>query len=307
MSKSRNRTLTLTDNEQSRFLARCITLAQPAEITELTNKTINGDTLQTIDYFPKGFVDLLILDPPYNISKNFNGMSFRKMDYDSYVNYLEEWFVRLLPLMKPSGTIYFCCDWQSSMAVGQVLRKFCMIHNRITWQREKGRGSLTNWKNSMEDIWFASCGKSYGFHAERVKLRRRVIAPYKKDGVPKDWEETDKGRFRNTFPSNFWDDITVPYWSMSENTPHPTQKPEKLLARLILASSDENDMVMDPFLGSGTTSVVAKKLGRRYVGIEMDPMYCAFAEKRLELAECDKTIQGYRDGVFWERNSLVKG
>lgn len=82
-------------------------------------------------------------------------------------------------------------------------------------------------------------------------------APYREDGRPKDWEETPDGKFRNTYPSNFWDDISIPYWSMSENTEHPTQKPEKLIAKLILASSNEGEVVFDPFLGSGTTSVVA--------------------------------------------------
>ena len=114
---------------------------------------------------------------------------------------------------------------------------------------------------------------------------------------------TADGNFRDTCPSNFWDDISVPYWSMPENTAHPTQKPEKLIAKLILASSNENDVVFDPFLGSGTTSVIAKKLCRRYVGIESDKTYCAWTEKRLELAETNPNIQGYADGVFWERNT----
>jgi len=107
-----------------------------------------------------------------------------------------------------------------------------------------------------------------------------------------------------THPSNFWADITVPFWSMPENTEHPTQKPEKLLAKIILASTSKNNVVLDPFLGSGTTSVVAKKLGRKFVGIEQDETYCCLAEKRLALAENDHTIQGYADGVFWERNTL---
>ncbi|MBP3347452.1 MAG: site-specific DNA-methyltransferase, partial [Clostridia bacterium] len=100
------------------------------------------------------------------------------------------------------------------------------------------------------------------------------------------------------------DDISVPYWSMAENTPHPTQKPEKLLAKLILASSNEGDVVFDPFLGSGTTAVTAKKLKRHFVGVELDGEYCAMAQKRLEMAEEDKSIQGYTDGVFWERNTV---
>ena len=138
---------------------------------------------------------------------------------------------------------------------------------------------------------------------EDVKIRRRVIAPYRVDGKPKDWEETKHGNFRNTYPSNFWDDISVPYWSMPENTPHPTQKPEKLLAKLILASSSPGDVILDPFAGSGSTSVTAKKLHRRFVGIEQNEQYCIWAEKRLEMAESDRTIQGYDDGVFWERNT----
>jgi site-specific DNA-methyltransferase (adenine-specific) len=91
---------------------------------------------------------------------------------------------------------------------------------------------------------------------------------------------------------------------MPENTNHPTQKPEKLVAKILLASSKSGDVVFDPFLGSGTTSVVAKKLGRNFVGIEIDEEYCCLAEKRLEKAESDKKIQGYSDGVFWERNTL---
>ena len=114
----------------------------------------------------------------------------------------------------------------------------------------------------MEDIWFATLSNKYTFNVDDVKIRRKVIAPYRIEGKPKDWTETEDGNFRDTCPSNFWDDISVPYWSMSENTAHPTQKPEKLIAKLILASSNADDFIFDPFLGSGTTSVVAKKLGR---------------------------------------------
>ena len=97
------------------------------------------------------------------------------------------------------------------------------------------------------------------FNVEAVKVKRRVVAPYKDvTGEPKDWEETADGNYRLTHPSNFWTDITVPFWSMPENTDHPTQKPEKLIAKLVLASSQQDAVVFDPFLGSGTTSVVAK-------------------------------------------------
>ena len=139
-----------------------------------------------------------------------------------------------------------------------------------------------------------------------LELEKKVIAPYRIDGKPKDWVEAENGNYRDTCPSNFWDDITVPFWSMSENTAHPTQKPEKLIAKIMLASSSVGDVVLDPFLGSGTTSVVAKKLKRHYVGIEIQAQYCVWAEQRLEMAESNPDIQGYVDGVFWERNSLPK-
>ena len=165
-------------------------------------------------------------------------------------------------------------------------------------------GSGTNWKNGMEDIWFAvKDPKKYFFDVDAVRLRRRVIAPYKLNGEPKDWNDSESGKFRDTAPSNFWDDISIPFWSMPENTDHPTQKPEKLLAKLILASSSEGDLVLDPFGGSGSTSVTAKKLGRRFSSIEQNPQYCVWAQIRLERAENEKTIQGYTDGVFWERNT----
>ncbi len=93
---------------------------------------------------------------------------------------------------------------------------------------------------------------------------------------------------------------------MPENTAHPTQKPEKLAAKLILASSNKGDIVFDPFLGSGTVSAAAQKLERIYIGIEQNPSYCIWAQKRLENAKKDTAIQGYEDGLFWERNIPIK-
>ncbi|WP_373786755.1 DNA-methyltransferase [Jeotgalibaca porci] len=183
-----------------------------------------------------------------------------------------------------------------------MLSKHLKVKNRITWQREKGRGSRSNWKNSMEDIWFCTKSDTYTFNVDDVKMRKKVWAPYTKGGKPKDWEQTKTGNFRDTYPSNFWNDITIPFWSMAENTAHPTQKPEKLIAKLVLASSNKGDIILDPFLGSGTTSVVAQKLGRNYIGIEQNERYATWTEKRLESALTDSSIQGYRQQIFWDRN-----
>ncbi len=305
VKSGRNKTIDISLEEGQRYLAGTVKIESAASLEEVTDKTILGDCLDVMSLLPGGFADLVIADPPYNLDKDYNGRRFRKTSDEIYADFTESWVKKVIPLMKAEASLYVCCDWKSGAVIESILKKYFIIRNRITWQREKGRGALSNWKNGMEDIWFATKSGSYTFNVEAVKIRRKVIAPYKVNGKPKDWEETDSGNFRNTYPSNFWDDISIPYWSMPENTAHPTQKPEKLLAKLILASSNPGDIVFDPFLGSGSTSVAAKKLGRHYVGIELNDQYCVWAEKRLEMAGRDRTIQGYADGVFWERNTAA--
>ena len=301
----RNRTLTLSEEEKLFYSQRLLTLSKGVEAEALLNRTILQDMREAMAYLPSDFVNLLFLDPPYNLNKSFNTNEFLQMHADDYGIWLESWFRLLMPLLKKNASVYICGDWRSCAPIFQVASKYLIVRNRITWEREKGRGSLTNWKNASEDIWFCTVSRDYTFNVEDVKIKRRVIAPYRKsDGKPKDWDEAKEGNFRLTYPSNIWTDLTVPFWSMTENTDHPTQKPEKLLAKIILASSNPGDIVLDPFCGSGTTSVTAKKLGRQYVGIELDPEFCCLTEKRLDMAELEPSIQGYSGGVFWERNSL---
>lgn len=302
---SRNKTIDTPISEGQVFLEHCITVTekQPT-LDSVIDKTILGNMLEVCALLPEKSIDLIIADPPYNLTKSFNGTTFAKKTTKAYEEYTREWLSAVKPLLKDTGSIYVCCDWESSLIIGNVLSDFFHVRNRITWQREKGRGAKANWKNGMEDIWFATSSNEYTFNLDAVKIRKKVIAPYRVDGKPKDWTETESGNYRDTCPSNFWDDITIPFWSMAENTAHPTQKSEKLIAKIMLASSLEGNVVLDPFLGSGTTSVVAKKLNRHYIGIEMEAQYAVWAEQRLAMAEEDKEIQGYVNGVFWERNSL---
>lgn len=299
----RNRTITLTSEDCARLRKRLVAVE---EVTpESVNKTVLGDCFDAAKRLRPESFDLLILDPPYNLNKRFGDNAFSRRSVDEYAAWLGEILDSMLPLMRPTGTIYICGDWHTSASIFAAAAPRLKIRNRISWEREKGRGAKSNWKNSSEDIWFCTLGDKYFFNVEAVKLRRRVIAPYRdQNGLPKDWMETSDGNFRDTHPSNLWTDITVPFWSMPENTDHPTQKSEKLIAKLILASTRPGDAVLDPFLGSGTTSVVARKLGRRYFGIEVVEEYALLAERRLELAEHDRGIQGYAENVFWERNTL---
>lgn len=300
-----NKTITLTEQEQAHYSEYFVHLRESMPLADIQNKIINQDIHEALPFLPHEFVDLLIMDPPYNLTRQFNRYKFSRVKKNEYLDYIDSLIKPMIRLLKPNASIYFCSEWQSSLAVYEVLSEYFYVRNRIVWEREKGRGSYYNWKNSSEDVWFATLGHKYTFNVESVKLKKRIIAPYRHhDGRPKDWQESEEGNYRLTYPSNIWTDVTVPYWSMAENTDHPTQKPEKLLAKLVLASSHQGDMVFDPFAGSGTSVIVARKLGRRYVAVEMDRYYCSLIAKRIDMADSENSIQGYGDGVFWERNSF---
>lgn len=299
----RNRTISLSECE--RAVLRHSVVSEDEFDPCALDVTYLGDCLRIAPRLQPASVDLLVLDPPYNLNKEFGGKRFRKRAVDEYTDWLSEILDAFTPCLKETASIYICGDWHTSTSIFAAASEKFIVRNRITWEREKGRGAKANWKNSSEDIWFCTRGDDYAFNVESVKLRRKVIAPYRDDhGKPKDWDEGANGNFRDTHPSNIWTDITIPFWSMPENTDHPTQKSEKLLAKLILASSNSGDVVLDPFLGSGTTSVVAKKLGRKFIGIESIEEYALLAAYRLEKASTDSSIQGHADGVFWERNTL---
>lgn len=302
-----NRTLTLSESELESYKRALKTLNTRITSTKVRDQLFCQDIFAALPYLPDACVDLMLADPPYNLTKTFNNKRFRKTSSEAYAEWLDSWLSQTVRLLKPTASVYICGDWESSAAIHRVGEKYFIPRNRITWEREKGRGAKSNWKKCAEDIWFFTVSDDYYFNVDAVMLKRQVIAPYTDpNGAPKDWTESENGRFRLTHPSNLWTDLTVPYWSMPENTDHPTQKPEKLLAKIILASSKSGDLVFDPFNGSGTTTVVAKKLGRHYLGVELDEIFCCYAQKRLDLADRDRTIQGYAGGVFWERNTFSK-
>jgi site-specific DNA-methyltransferase (adenine-specific) len=289
-----NKTITVTKEEMEKY-------TPVTDINSIGNTGVYNVTVE--DFFASyngDTYDLVFADPPYNLTKTFNNLAFTSMHYDDYNHYLDSWMSRIDNVSKETASIYICGDWRSSRSIETIGEKYFQIRNRITWERDKGRGAKYNWKNNSEDIWFFTISDDYTFNVDAVKTKKPVIAPYKDAGVPKDWQEVNGEKFRYTHPSNIWSDITVPFWSMSENTFHPTQKPEKLIAKIILASTNEGDNVLDLFAGSGTVASVCKKLGRNCVSIEADVEYCALIYKRLSLI-INNNIQGY-DGHFLPRN-----
>ena len=299
----RNKTITLTEKEIASLSKEAIKLNHRTPIEELYNKIIWQDTFKVLDFLPLDSIDLMIVDPPYNLTKNFGQSTFKEMGLAEYKKWFEKWIKKIIPLLKENASVYICSDWKTSIAIPEIVGKYLILQNRISWEREKGRGALNNWKNCLEDIWFFTKTKEYTFNIDAVKMQRKVLAPYRdNEGKPKDWDDSGDEKTRLTYPSNIWTDISIPFWSMPENTDHPTQKPEKLIAKLILASSNKNDVVFDPFLGSGTTAVTAKKLGRKFVGIEKEKEYVALAIKRLQMADDNSEIQGYENGIFKVRH-----
>lgn len=266
----RNRTLVLEPGDDARFVPRSLP-ARPVE------GVFVGDAIEFLRSVRNA--NLIVADPPYNKGKNFGNNRDRRSDYEDWT---AAWLDAAKIAIAPDGSLYVCAPWEHSGLMQRLIGERFTIRNRITWKRDKGRGARANWKNNLEDIWFATAGEPYTFNLEAVKVRKKVIAPYRDgEGRPKDWVQSVEGRHRMTHPSNIWTDLCVPFWSMPENTPHPTQKPERLVERILLASSGTGDLVVDPFVGSGTTAVVAKKLGRRFAGVDLNPEYVRLAMKRL--------------------------
>ena len=189
----RNQTLSCTDEESVRFSRDIMRLDTAVSPQDLERRLVAGNILEIAKFLPSEFVDLLILDPPYNLSKNFNGNSFRRKEDDEYRSWFEEIVDLLIPMMKPNATLYVCSDWRTSTLVFPILESKLHIRNRITWEREKGRGAKMNWKNNTEDIWFCTKSERYYFDVEAVKLKRKVLAPYKIKGEPKDWRQEKEG------------------------------------------------------------------------------------------------------------------
>ncbi len=254
-----------------------------SSIANLQNKIFYGNCLTEIKKLPPDYVDLIVTDPPYTIKRNFGRGTIISTDEEYFKNWCDTWITECFRILKPAGSIYICINWEASSIIESLLEKYFIIRNRITWKRDKGRGAKKNWKNNLEDIWFATKSENYTFNLNDVKIKRSVIAPYvDAQGKPKDWHEENGKKFRYTHPSNIWTDLVIPFWSMAENTEHPTQKPEKLIERIMLASSNKNDLIFDPFMGSGTTAVVAKKLGRHFLGFEIEKKFYILSHKRLK-------------------------
>ena len=260
-------------------------------------KIINVDCIKSPEFIDNNSVDLFFQDPPYFTTS---------IDWDNqwknneeYYAWCRLWISDMYDQLKENGSAYVCCQWLHSGMYQVMLQEAGFnILNRITWKKDKGRGSNSNWKQMHEDIWFVSKSKNYTFNVNDIKIEKKVIAPYKDDeGKPKDWWVNKKGeKVRLTYPGNLWETISIPFWSShevksyakSKKSPnnkfqkHSTQKPKELVKRCILASSNEGDFVVDYFGGSGTTLIAANETQRICTIFEKDKTYCEIIKTRVK-------------------------
>lgn len=143
----RNRTLTLSHADQPSLAARLVRLTGPTTLDAVVQRTIHGDATRVLPFLPSSCVDLVVADPPYNLRKTYDGNTFAIRDLDAYEAWLDLWVSQIARVLKPDGSVYVCAEWRSSTAVHRVLERYFKIRNRISWEREKGRGSSRNWKN----------------------------------------------------------------------------------------------------------------------------------------------------------------
>ena len=136
-----NRSVRIEDVEIKKYSSRLVRLDQPVKGSSIINKIINQDIFEVIDFLPSNFIDLLFIDPPYNLSKKFNKVSFREMNMFEYIKWFDSWLSKVVRLLKKNASIYICGDWKSSSAIFVTASKYFQVQNRITWEREKGRGA----------------------------------------------------------------------------------------------------------------------------------------------------------------------
>lgn len=246
------------------------------------HKIIWGDALVALTTFPNSSIDLIFADPPYNIGKNFNGHVEKWETEEIYIEWCYKWLDLCVTKLKPNGSLYVMTATQFMPFFDIYLRKKLDVLSRIIWSYDSSGVQAKNYYGSMyEPILFAVKDKNnYTFNSDSILVEAKTGAKRKLI----DYRKTIPTVYNSQkVPGNVWAIPRVRY-RMDEYENHPTQKPIALLERIIQASSNKGDLVMDPFSGTFTTCYVAKELGRKSIGIEMQDEYVKIGLRRLQLA-----------------------
>lgn len=231
------------------------------------NRLVCGDATAEMAKLPDACVDLLIADPPYNLGKDY-GNNHDLKSWTMYANFTRNWLTEAVRVLKPTGSLYVF------MGVRYISRLFIMLEDEfslnfngwITWHYTQGMGRKIGFSPRHEDILYFTRSEDFTFNLDNVRIPQKY---YRK-----------RNNMAGANPGDVWSFSHVHYCS-DERENHPTQKPEALMERMISASSNPGDLVLDPFVGSGTTCRVAQVLERQWLGIDINPDYIEMSQVRI--------------------------
>jgi DNA modification methylase len=231
------------------------------------NKIYLGDAIKILKKIPSDSVDLICTDPPYNLGKDY-GNNIDLKEWREYAEFTNDWLVESKRVLKNNGSIYVFMGVRFVAKLHVMMEEigFC-FNGWITWHYTQGVGRKRGFSPRHEDILYFTKSEDFTFNIDAVRIPQKFYR--------------ERNNMQGANPGDVWSFSHIHY-SNPERTTHPTQKPEALVKRIILASSNENETVLDMFLGSGTTCVVAKKLNRNWIGIELNPDFVRIANERLD-------------------------
>lgn len=228
---------------------------------------ILGDCTKELKSIDSNSADLIIADPPYNIGKDYGNKS-DKQDFDEYIGFTKDWLTECHRILKNNGTIYVFIGFRFISYLYQIMEKDLNMNfiNWISWHYTQGIGKTKGFSPRHDDILMFSKSDKYKFNLDDIRIPQKF---YRKIN-----------NMRGANPGDVWE-VSHIHYCQKGRRPHPTQKPEALIERMILASSSEGDLVIDPFSGSGTTLRVCQQLNRNGIGIEINSEYVKQTHERL--------------------------
>lgn len=226
-----------------------------------------GDALELLSAIPDESVDVIIADPPYNLGKDY-GNNHDLKGFEDYLEFSQQWLKEAKRILKNDGTIYVFMGVRFISYLYDILDQKLGMHfnSWITWFYTQGIGKTKGFSPRHDDILMFTKTEDFKFNLDDIRVPQKFYR--------------QRNNMRGANPGNVWEFSHVHY-SNKNRKPHPTQKPEGIIERMILASSNEGDTILDPFAGSGTTLRVAQQLNRNGIGMEVNPEYVAMIQERL--------------------------
>lgn len=230
-------------------------------------QVVQGNCIDKLKSINDCSIDLIVADPPYNVGKDY-GNGSDKQQFDNYISFTRQWLRECHRVLKTDGTIYVFVGFRFISYLYQILENELNMNfvNWISWHYTQGIGKTKGFSPRHDDILMFSKSEKYVFNLDDIRIPQKFYRRI--------------NNMRGANPGDVWE-VSHIHYCQKNRQPHPTQKPEALIERMVLASSNENDTVLDPFSGSGTTLRVCQQLNRNAIGIEPNDEYVEQTKERL--------------------------